>query len=121
MLIGGKRFSAKVVTLPLMLVTEGQEVAIRIDGAMRRGSVERARVAADGTKEQPMMLAPVTVLETGELRNLICAKVIESALADNYPDGGYVGRMFAIRNNGKVQGKRHNAYTVAELVEDDAE
>lgn len=119
MIVGGKSYRAKLVTLPLLLIEDGHEIALRIDGPMHKGSIERARVGADGQKEEPMTLCAVTVLDTGELRNLICAKVIASALGDNYPENSYVGRYFAIRCNGKVQGKRHKAYTVAELVADE--
>jgi len=60
-------------------------------------------------------IANVVNLETGEFQVLIINTVLGSELRRAYPDGGYVGRMFAIMQTKSDVDKRYKAYKIIEL------
>jgi hypothetical protein len=72
----------------------------------------------DGTKKEPMEIADVTNIETGEVGRLIGNSVIKSELRRTYPDNKYVGLMFEIKQGaGKTGSTSGNKYRTFKIVE----
>jgi hypothetical protein len=66
--------------------------------------------------DSPFVACDVVNLETGELNLLCMNKVLFSELDRAFPDGGYVGRKFAIvRAKAKDTDKRYRTYRILEL------
>jgi hypothetical protein len=117
---------AKVVTVPLFLLTEGKELAFQINGPMEEMDMDaltkrEKTEAGKRDKEGPMTVMPITVIdgpESGMMYKMICQSVLQSELDNSYPDQSYVGKLFAARNNGKRPKKRYFDIQVVELEKD---
>ena len=88
-------------------------------------SVSRVAEALEKTagrpRQDPPKIADVINLESGEFSILIMNAVLESELNRNYPNGGYVGRKFAIVRGNHPEAtdtdKRYKLYRILELRE----
>jgi len=110
------KFAPKVVrqvTLPLIKKADGVPLYVKFDSAIFTG--KEIKGTGEKAKMEPARLANVTNLETGELGQIICNKVLEGTLTEEYPDNGYVNKGFAITQHGKASGKRYHTYTIAEI------
>lgn len=114
--VGGVKYGKKAVTLPFTLLQDKQSIRVKFDGAIHAGKVDPNKKGKDGKPMEPMQLAPITNLETGEQSMLICAAVVQSNMAEKFPGDAYVGKAFEITCTGKVPGKRYKGYTIYELV-----
>lgn len=115
---GGKTYKKRAVTLPFTLLQDKQSIRCQFDGAIHAGKVDPNKKGKDGKPMDPMQLAPITNLDTGEQTILICAAVVQSNMAEKFPGDSYVGKAFEITCTGKVPGKRYKGYTIYELSTD---
>lgn len=65
-------------------------------------------------KMEPARLCRVVDLTTGEEKEMICNKVLESALTENYEGSSYVGLCFSIRQY-PITGRRYKGYELTEI------
>lgn len=100
----------RVVTVPVFSLKEvGSEYAIQVSNAMYI-----ADPMEGDTKEPPTILDCVN-LETGELGQIVCPKILSSRLESTYPNDTYVGLCFLVKNLGKREGKPYNDIYLAEI------
>lgn len=115
---GGAAVSAfkatKHVTLPtLSLKDAGTIVHLRFESPIRQGK----NINPDDPKE-PAHVATVLNLDTGELQQIVLAKQLRGTLEEEYPNDGYVGRIFELENLGKKKGgKSAEGYNVFKITE----
>lgn len=117
-----------LLTVPLMLVPENQEAAVKVIEEIREvdrlklSRTEKAKAgipeAAGAEQEKPMNVARVINLIDGSINDLILQAVVMSALTEL--EGGYVGKCFAIRNLGKKKGRSRD-YMQMQVVEIEAD
>lgn len=90
----------KHVVKQLFKMKPGQEYYFKFTGPMHVGKkIDDAKEAAT--------LADVVELTTGELGQIICAKLLREALIESYTGDSYVGKSFAIEL-ARVPEKRYN-------------
>lgn len=114
--VGGKVYGKKAVTLPFTLLQDTKSIRCVFDGPIHAGKVDPNKKDKAGKQMDPMQLAPITNLDSGEQTILICSAVVQSNMAEKYPENAYVGKAFEITCTGKVPGKRYKGYTIYELV-----
>ena len=108
------------VTLPfLMIAGDGTPSYVKFNTAIEPDTStfsERVRKSKnDGEQRQePMHIAEVTNLQTGEVARLVAHSVLESQLNEAYPDNSYVGRNFKIEKT-KAAGKRYFNFNIVEI------
>jgi len=100
------------VTLPLLKKVDNVPVYIKITAPMFVG--KKVSGTGENTTMEPATLANIINLATGEEMQIICNKVMESTLNEEYPDKGYVDKSFLIEQR-SVPGKRYKNYRVAEI------
>ena len=73
--------------------------------------------SSEKKREMPSpVIADILNLETGEYQILICNTVLENEMNRNFPEGGYVGRSFAIaQSKGDMVDKRYRTYKILEI------
>jgi hypothetical protein len=104
----------KHVTLPLLKQQDGVEIYFAITSL-----IEESKQVAQKKGETIMEAANVfklVNLETGEEMEMIANSVLKSTLEENYPDGEYLNKAFAVTRHAKEKGKRYNTYSVTEIV-----
>ena len=99
----------KKVTLPLSKWVVDKEKLLTITSEIFVGK----EIKGDD-KTKPAELANAIDLETGEEVEVIIGAVLKGILNDEYPNGGYVNRSFAIVQH-NAQGKKYKTYTVIEI------
>lgn len=109
------------VTLPFIIIpNDGTPSYIKFDTAIEADKStfsERVRKSKNGegpATQEPMHLATVTNLQTGEVGRLVVHSVLESTLTEAYPDGSYVGKYFQIVKS-KTAGKRYFSFNIVEI------
>jgi len=110
------------VTLPFIIVPgDGTPFYLKFNTAIAADTTtfsERVRKSKlDGDKsatQEPMHIAEVTNLQTGEVGRLVMHSVLESNLNEAYPGNTYVGRYFKI-NKEKAKGKRYFNFNIVEI------
>jgi hypothetical protein len=110
------------VTIPFIIVPgDGTAFYLKFNTAIEADKTtfsERVRRSKnDGDKTQssePMHIAEVTNLQTGEVGRLVLHAVLESNLKEAYKDDSYVGRYFKI-NKEKAKGKRYFSFNIVEI------
>lgn len=108
---------AKILTLPLLKLKEGESVYIKFTAPTFIGKQIAAQEGEKVSKEPPVM-ANVIDLPTGELVQIMLGSVLQGILRDEYPDDAYVGKGFQIMLTEKKRGRNggnYNTYKVAEL------
>lgn len=108
------RFSVKKhVTLPTLNPGVDQPYVLRFDEAIRQSTY----VDPDPkkAKEKPADIASVTDMETGAIYQLLVPAVLKANLEEQYPDGAYVGLMFAVMKLPKRPGKRYFDWNIVEV------
>lgn len=104
----------KRVTLPQLKQRDGQIVAFTVLAPYFLA--KEVKPKDDTTKpEKPPHLVHVRELETGIEYHYIVGAVLKTAWDEEYSNGAYVNRTFAVRMIGKAEGKRHKDYDVAEI------
>lgn len=113
----------KRLTVPFLIIeNDGTprylkfETAILPDTTTFSERVRKGKTSADGTKQndEPMHIAKVVDLQTGEEFRLVAHSVLESTLNDGYPENAYVGKLFEIKKT-KASGKRYFNFDVTEI------
>lgn len=113
----------KRVTVPFLIISDdGLPVYLKFDSAIEPDKstfserVRKAKSTADGQKpnEQPMHIATVTNVQTGEVLRLVAHEVLENTLNESYKDQSYVGKIFEIKKTKKA-GKRYFSFDVTEI------
>jgi hypothetical protein len=93
------------------------ETAFKIDESItlrtRRTKNEEGQVI----QKEPMEVADVVNLQTGEEGRLIGNSVIKSELRNNYPSDSYVGKYFEFKQGEKRKSKDGNTYRAFKIVE----
>ena len=108
------------VTLPFVMIpADGSNMYLKFNTAILPDTStfsERVRKSKnDGeAKQEPMHIAEVTNLQTGEAGRLVAHSVLESNLVEAYPDGSYVGKCFQIAKT-KAAGKRYFNFNITEI------
>lgn len=116
---------ARHVTLPFFIIDEsGVPAYIQFDSKIEPDQTSFSeRVNARRKKEgedkpaEPMNIANITNLRTGELMRLVSHTVLTNIMAETYPSGEYVGKKFRIVKTAKKGGRgpKYFAFDVAEL------
>jgi hypothetical protein len=103
----------KNVTLPLLKMVDEKEIYVRIETEVFAGK----EVVKKKGEEQlaPAELMRVINWETGEEMEIIVNSVLKGTLEEEYVDGSYVGKSFAITRHAKKQGKRYHTFTIKEI------
>jgi hypothetical protein len=108
----------KALTLPVLKLKPGEEVYVQFTDHMHIS--KDTGQSMNGKKMEPATIANVIDLTTGEMHVLICATVMNKEIHENYPDGSYVGKSFAITLI-RVPEKKYNLYTILEIEADEAQ
>lgn len=117
----GKFKVAKIVTLPLFKWKNDEERYYQFLEAMYVGKVVDNKSKKEGEKKKdPATLAKVINLETGEMGQIICGKVLQGILNEDYPEHNYVGKSFAITQY-RTPEKDYNYYNIYEIEPDEAQ
>jgi hypothetical protein len=104
---------ARRVTLPLSKWKNEVSKYLRIEGEIFQG--KEIESPKEGEQEKPpAFLFNATDLETGEMVQVIAAKVLKSTLSEEYPDLGYVGKMFQITQH-RDTAKKYNTFSITEV------
>lgn len=113
--------SVKILTLPLFKFVEGQPAYLRFDGKLFVGKkiVELDATGKDVSKEPPTMVH-CTDMMSGALCEIMLGKVLEGLVRENYPDDGYIGRVFEITMGAKKRGRGAGSYNTYSLTEVEA-
>ena len=110
------------VTLPFIIIpSDGTpfymkfETAIEPDKTTFSERVRKGKTNADGTAQsvEPMHIAEVTNLQTGEVGRLVAHQVLESNLDEAYPNQGYVGKYFKVSK--QKSAKRYFTFNIVEI------
>jgi hypothetical protein len=110
------------VTLPFIIIpADGVpfymkfNTAIEPDKTTFSERVRKGKVNADGTQQsaEPMHIAEVTNLQSGEVGRLVAHQVLESNLDEAYPNAGYVGKYFKISK--QKSAKRYFTFNIVEI------
>lgn len=114
--LGSGSFKVKrVVTLPLLKHVDGQVVHVQIASEIYVGKQIPAEKGSTKAAEKPADLCDVVELNTARKMQYIVSAVVKSNLETTYPDGGYVGKCFAIFKGEKREGKRYREYEIVEI------
>lgn len=81
-----------------------------IEVKMRRGK-------NNDDKKEPMEIADVINLQTGELGRLIGNEVVKSELRTQYPNDSYVGKVFEFKQGSQKTGRGGNKYRTFKIAE----
>lgn len=117
----GFRTTRRVTMPSLSLKKEGELRVLKFIDAFHESTVKgKAILGKDGKPngefESPATVCGVVDVETGEAFTLLGPTVVVKNLEENYPDDGYVGKMFAITNRGKGKsGQRYVNFDIAEV------
>jgi hypothetical protein len=110
----------KRVTVPFLRIDDaGTPSYLKFDTAILPDTTtfsERVRASKNDatSKQEPIHIATVTNVQTGEVLRLVAHQVLESTLDDAYPDKSYVGRIFEIKKS-KREGKRYFSFDIQEI------
>ena len=110
----------KLLTRPTISLKKlDAECYVKIESSMHEGQEMKAD---KGSKEpkKPAIVCDVINLETGEAAQIVVGAVIKSTLDAEYPDEGYVGLCFHIKNTGKKDipgGGSYNKFLIEEIEE----
>lgn len=108
--------AVKRVTMPsLVLKIVNDTRVLNIVDAFRTSKVPGKVDPKTGVAEKPAIVCTVGDVLTGEMFTLLVPSVVQSNLENEYPDAGYVGRVFALTNKGKREGKRHVDFEITEV------
>ncbi len=110
----------KRVTMPtLVMKVPDQSWTLFIRDEMRLSKIEnKTGKDADGKarKMEPATICTVADVTTGEEFTWLVPSVVQSNLQRDYPDDGYVGKCFWIKNNGKrTPSQRYWDFSIAEV------
>lgn len=103
----------RLVTVPSLVLKTVNEIRyLRIDSEMRISKVEDKKQP----KREPATICDATDMATGQVYIWLLPSVVKENLQRDYPDGSYVGKVFAVCNNGKrTESQRYNDFSIAEL------
>lgn len=108
----------KRVTLPFLILEGDKTYYLKFDTAFEPDTTsfsERVRAQktpANGepVKQEPIDIATVTDLQSGEICRLVGHAVLKSNIEDVYKDKSYVGRLFQIKRSKDRFGKGTNKH-----------
>ena len=111
--LNGKWKIAKRITLPTLNPAVDVPYVLRVDSAIRVSKY----IDPDPkkAKEKPADICDVTDMETGAVYLLLAATVVTKNLQESYPDGDYVGRIFAVQKLPKRPNKRYHDWNITEV------
>lgn len=114
-MIAGKKFSmVKQVNVPTLKQETGETVAIRIEAPIRTEENSSADEKKAGI-EKFINVVRVTELGSGQPFEYVCNAITADNLRGSYQNDTYVGKSFAIRKGGTVQGKRYKDVQIIEI------
>lgn len=105
---------AKKVTLPLSKWKNEEPKYLEITSDIFQGKEVTAKRGTDKVEEKPADLMNCIDVLTGEEVQVIVGFVLKSTLEEEYEDGSYVGKVFAITQH-RDPGKKYNTYSITEL------
>ena len=110
------------ITLPFIIIpADGVPFYVKFNTAIEPDKttfserVRKGKVNADGIQQsaEPMHIAEVTNLQSGEVGRLVAHQVLESNLNEAYPNDGYVGKYFKISK--QKSAKRYFTFNIVEI------
>ena len=109
------------VTLPFIIIpSDGTPFYLKFNTAIEQDKttfserVRKSKKDSDSSQTQePMHIAEVTNLQTGEIGRLVLHQVLESNLREAYPNDSYVEKNFQIKKQKATKGR----YFVFDIVE----
>lgn len=102
----------KLVTVPVLQLPIDVVRGVRITEPLFEGK----EIKSTGrVSKKPATLANVVNLQNGETAQIVVPAVLEANLREQYPDDSYVGKSFAVQNNGKREGKEYNDIRIMEI------
>lgn len=110
------------VTLPFIIIpSDGTKFYLKFNTAIQPDTstfserVRKSKNDADSKQTvEPMHIAEVTNLQTGEVGRLVAHQVLESNLVEAYPNDGYVGKYFQITKQKAAKGRYFN-FNIVEI------
>jgi hypothetical protein len=110
------------VTKEFFVIPEdGTPMYLRFETAFAKDeSIEiktRSRAGDGDKKKEPMEIADVVNMMTGEIGRLIGNEVVKSELRGSYPEDSYIGKVFEIRQGASKTGRGGNKYRTFKIVE----
>lgn len=105
----------KHVTLPILKFGVDEPVYIKIINPIHKGK----KLAGEAEDKEPVDLIDVINLLTGEPAQIVGGTILVNTLIEDYPDHGYVGRMFQVTKlaaKGSGANKYH-PYSILEVAE----
>lgn len=103
---------ARRLTLPNFKLIENTPLRVRFESVMVVGK----RIDGDEADRKPATIANVTNLDTGELGQIVCPRLLVSELNETFPQDTYVGKSFEIVKGEKKKGK-NNTYNTMDIFE----
>jgi len=112
----------KLITLPLLKMTIGDDYFVKLIGVKFKASAMKVdpnkaidpKVEKEAKKDPPMLINVID-LTTGEPMQMILNSVLESNIDEAYPDDSYVNLGFKFIKHAKASGKDYNTFTIAEI------
>lgn len=103
----------RLITVPVLSLKENEERILRFESDMHVGKTMKVK---EGEKaKEPAIIARVTDMVSGEIFELIVNAVLRSVLDEEFPEGGYVKKVFSITALPKREGKQYKGVKVYEL------
>lgn len=107
------------VTVPTLSLKEGKDGTLPPPRYLQFNEAMHLSTYVDPdpkkAKEKPATISGVTDRETGEMFQFLVPSVVESQLKRDYPEDGYVGKIFRITCLGKRAGKRYRDFSIFEI------
>jgi len=104
---------ARRVTLPLSKWKNEVPKYLRIESPIFEGK-EIGQPKEGEVEKKPAWLFNAVDLESGETVQVIAASVLKSTLTEEYPDNGYVGKMFELTQH-RDTAKKYNTFSITEI------
>lgn len=102
----------KNITLPLIKPSIDVPVYVKVTSEMFTG--KKMETGANKDMEAATLFNCID-LETGAESQLIVPAVLHGIFDDEYKEGAYVGKGFAITKHAKASGKKYHPFSVAEI------
>lgn len=111
----------RAVTLPSLSIKAGTFYCLKLLDALRVSTVkDKPGFEADGKTPKkprdPATICTAVDVVTGEQYTYLCNAVVCENLKRDYPDNGYIGKVFKIANMGKrTENQRYYDFSIIEL------
>ncbi len=106
-MVGGMKFKVKeLVNVPTLKHDSETTVAFTVLAPIFENK---------GENDNMVSVVRVKELSSGQTFEYVCNAITQDSLRSAYPNDGYVGKSFAIKKLGTVQGKRYKDVQIVEI------